>query len=210
MARHKESVCRLCRREGIKLFLKGDRCLTDKCAIERRQYGPGQHGQARKRKQTEYGMQLREKQKVKRLYGLLERQFRVTFGRAEQQKGITGDNLLRKLECRLDNAAYRCGIGRSRKEARQMVLHGHVCVNGQRVSIPSYQVKAGDAMAVHQGSKQHPGILESVEGAARRGGAPEWIQFDTKNLLGQVVRQPERSDLTMPISEQLIVELYSK
>lgn len=210
MARHCESVCRLCRREGIKLFLKGDRCLTDKCAIERRAYGPGQHGQARRRKQTEYGLQLREKQKLKRLYGLLEKPFRITFARADRKKGITGENLLRLLECRLDNATYRCGIGRSRKEARQMVRHGHVSINGGVVTIPSYQVKAGDQISVNENSAKHGGILESVEGAARRGVQPEWLEFDAKTMKGQIVRLPERSDMVMPINEQLVVELYSK
>ncbi len=210
MARHTESVCRLCRREGIKLFLKGDRCFTDKCAIERRQYGPGQHGQRRRQKQTEYGLQLREKQKVKRMYGVLEKQFRITFARADRMKGVTGENLLQLLERRLDNVVYRMGIGRSRQEARQLVMHGHVSVNGRRVTIPTYTVKQNEEVAVHSGSSKVARILESIEGVERRGGIPEWLQFDPKTMKGQVVALPDRSSVTMPIQEQLIVELYSK
>ncbi len=210
MARHTESVCRLCRREGLKLFLKGDRCLTEKCAIERRQYAPGQHGQRRRQKQTEYGMQLREKQKIKRLYGLVEQQFRIFFERAERMRGRTGDNLLQLLERRLDNVVYRCGIGRSRKEGRQFVLHGHVCVNGQRVTIPSYIVQEGDDISVHESSKSNTAIVESVEGAERRGGTPDWLQFDKKAMLGKIAAMPDRQSITMPLQEQLVVELYSK
>ncbi|MBI2343345.1 MAG: 30S ribosomal protein S4 [Deltaproteobacteria bacterium] len=210
MARYSEAVCRFCRREGIKLFLKGDRCLTEKCAIERRQYGPGQHGQGRRQKQTEYGMQLREKQKVKRMYGLTEQQFRITFERAERMKGITGENLLQLLERRLDNTAYRCGIGRSRKEVRQLVMHGHVRVNGHRVSIPSYTVRQGDEITVDPKSEKLACIAESVEGVERRGGIPDWLHFEKMALRAQVTALPERQHLTMPMNEQLIVELYSK
>ncbi len=210
MARHTDSVCRLCRREGMKLFLKGDRCLTDKCAIERRAYGPGQHGQGRRTKQTEYGLQLREKQRLKRLYGLLERQFRITFERAEQMRGITGDNLLQLLERRLDNTAYRCGIGRSRKEARQFVRHGHVLVNGKRLTIPSYTIKEGDVIGVVEGSRKNTSILESVEGAERRGGFPDWLAFDKQNLSGKIVRCPDAKDAGDFVKVNLIVELYSK
>lgn len=210
MARHIESVCRQCRREGLKLFLKGDRCLTEKCAIERREYAPGQHGQRRRQKQTEYGMQLRAKQKIKRLYGLVERQFRIFFERAERMRGITGNNLLQLLERRLDNVVYRCGVGRSRKEARQLVLHGHVCINGKRVTIPSYVVAEGDDIAVHEGSKTNVSIVESVEGVERRGGVPDWLQFDKKALTGRVAILPDRQAVTMPVQEQLVVELYSK
>lgn len=210
MARHTESVCRLCRREGIKLFLKGDRCLTEKCAFERREYGPGQHGQRRRQKQTEYGVQLREKQKIKRMYGLVERQFRIFFERASIMRGVTGNNLLQLLERRLDNVSYRCGIGRSRKEARQLVMHGHVCVNGKLVTIPSYVVGEGDEVTVHEPSKLNASIVESVEGVDRRGGIPDWLQFDKKALAGRVVALPDRQAITMPIQEQLVVELYSK
>ncbi len=210
MARHTASVCRLCRREGMKLFLKGDRCLTEKCAIERRQYAPGQHGQRRRQKQTEYGVQLREKQKIKRMYGLLEKQFRIFFQRAERLRGITGNNLLQLLERRLDNVVYRCGIGRSRKEARQLVRHGHICVNGERVTIPSYIVKEAEEISVHETSKTSTSILESVEGVERRGATPDWLQFDKKALMGRVTQLPDRQSITMPIQEQLVVELYSK
>ena len=210
MGRHTGSVCRLCRREGMKLFLKGDRCHPDKCGIERRQYAPGQHGQRRRQKQTEYGLQLREKQKVKRLYGLLEKQFRLTFEHAERIRGITGENLLQLLERRLDNTTYRCGIGRSRKEARQLVRHGHVCINGKRVTIPAFTVQDGDEISVVEASKKKAAIVESVEGAERRGGLPGWVTFDPKSLTGKIVALPGRENITLPIQEQLIVELYSK
>lgn len=210
MARHTESVCRLCRQDGIKLFLKGDRCFTERCAIERRQYGPGQHGQSRRRKQSEYGQQLREKQKAKRLYGLLEQQFRITFERAERMKGVTGDNLLSLLERRLDNVVYRSGLGRSRKESRQLVCHGHILVNGRRVDIPSYFVKAGDQVAVAEASQKNTQVTESIEGVDRRGGVPDWLQVERNTLLAQVVALPTAAHVTMPIASQLIVELYSK
>lgn len=202
------SVCRFCRREGIKLFLKGDRCFTDKCAIERRTYAPGQHGQVR-RKLSEYGSQLREKQKVKRLYGIREKQFRKTFKEAERQKGIAGFNLLLLLERRLDNIACKLGFARSLKEARQLVKHGHFLVNGSKVDVPSYLVEKGDKVAVKESSKPLQGIAESLEGAERRG-IPPWLKLEKEQRLGEVLDFPTREQLTMPIEEHLIVELYSK
>lgn len=203
------NVCRLCRREGLKLFLKGDRCFTDKCAIERRTYSPGQHGQRMRRKSSEYGRQLREKQKVKRLYGVGERQFRKIFREAERQKGVTGRNLLTLLERRLDNIAYRIGFARSREEARQLIAHGHVMVNNACVDISSYWVKKGDAVGIRESSRQKKGILESVEGAERRG-LSSWLKLDKEKLTGEIMDYPAREQLTLPIEEQLIVELYSK
>jgi small subunit ribosomal protein S4 len=202
------SVCRYCRREGIKLFLKGDRCLTDKCAIERRTYAPGQHGQAHK-KLSDYGLQLREKQKVKRLYGIREKQFRKIFVQAARLKGITGNNLLLLLERRLDNIVYRMGLGRSRVEARNWVRQRHVLVNGRLVDIPSYLVKRGDKIEIKEGSRKVPAIMESAEGAERRGISP-WLRLEKEKFLGEVLDLPSREQLTMPIQEQLIVELYSK
>lgn len=202
------SVCRLCRREGIKLFLKGDRCFTDKCAVERRTYAPGQHGQANK-KLSEYGLQLREKQKVKRIYGIREKQFRKIFAEAERQKGITGENLLLGLERRLDNIVCRLGFGRSRAEARNWVRQGHVLVNGKTVNIPSYLVDKSDKIEIKEKSCKIPGIVESVEGAERRG-LPTWLKLDKEKFFGEVLDLPSREQLTMPIHEQLIVELYSK
>ncbi|HWO40359.1 MAG TPA: 30S ribosomal protein S4 [Candidatus Eisenbacteria bacterium] len=208
MARYKDSVCRLCRRENLKLFLKGERCYTDKCAIERRNYPPGQHGQARP-KFSEYSIQLREKQKVKRMYGLLEKQFRRTFDQATRQKGITGEALLVLLERRLDNVTYRLGFASSRAEARLLVRHGHILVNGKRVNIPSYFVRAGDVVSVKERSRQMGRVLMALEGAQRRG-VPEWAELDRDNFSGRIKTLPARSDLTMPINEKLIVELYSK
>lgn len=208
MARYLESACRLCRREGLKLFLKGQRCYTEKCAIERRQYAPGQHGQNRV-KHSEYGTQLREKQKVKRLYGLLERQFRGFFHKAEREKGITGEELLLRLERRLDNMVYRIGFCGSRAEARQFVLHGHFLVNDKKVTIPSYLAKAGDRIAVREKSRAIPRILESLEEIERRG-LPAWLELDRKNFAGTIKTLPAREELTFPVQEQLIVELYSK
>lgn len=202
------SVCRLCRREGLKLFLKGDRCFTDKCAIERRQYSPGQHGQ-RRGKLSEYGHQLREKQKLKRLYGLRERQFHHFFEVAARKRGVTGENLLVMLEQRLDNMVYRLGFARSRAEARNMVLHGHVLVGGKRVTIPSYLIKAGTQVSMSEKAKKLVTVQEAVEGAERRG-LPEWVRLDKEKFLGEVVALPKRDQLTMPIEEQLVVELYSK
>jgi len=208
VARYTGPVCRLCRREGMKLFLKGERCYTDKCAIERRSYSPGQHGQARK-KMTEYSGQLREKQKLKRIYGMLEQQFRRSFAQAERQLGITGENLLLLLERRLDNMVYRMGFATSRAEARQLVRHGHFLVNRRKVTIPSYLVAPGDEVAAREKSKQMARVQEAVELAQRRG-VPEWLEVDKEKLVGRVRALPTRADLTMPISEKLVVELYSK
>ena len=208
MARYTDSVCRLCRRENMKLFLKGERCYTDKCAIERRNYPPGQHGQGRP-KFSEYSIQLREKQKVKRMYGLMESQFRRTFAQAARTKGITGETLLVLLERRLDNVAYRLGFASSRAEGRTLVRHGHLLVNGKKVNIPSYIVRAGDAVSVKESSRQMTRVLTAMEGAQRRG-VPEWAELDRDNCSGKIRLLPTRSDVTMPINEKLIVELYSK
>ncbi|MGE5820120.1 MAG: 30S ribosomal protein S4 [Deltaproteobacteria bacterium] len=208
MARYTESVCRLCRRENLKLFLKGERCYTDKCAIERRNYPPGQHGQARP-KFSEYSIQLREKQKVKRIYGLLENQFRRTFAAAARTKGITGETLLVLLERRLDNVTYRLGFASSRAEARSLVRHGHVLVNGKKVNIPSYSVRVSDVISVKDRSRQMGRVLTAMEAVQRRG-VPEWAELDRDNFTGRIRLLPSRSDITMPINEKLIVELYSK
>lgn len=208
MARYTESVCRLCRRENLKLFLKGERCYTDKCAIERRNYPPGQHGQGRP-KFSEYSIQLREKQKVKRMYGLLENQFRRTFTEAARIKGITGETLLVLLERRLDNVTYRVGFASSRAEARTLVRHGHILVNGKKVNIPSYVVRAGDVVSVREKSRQLGRVLTAMEGVQRRG-VPEWAELDREACSGRIKILPSRSDITMPINEKLIVELYSK
>lgn len=208
MARYSGSVCRLCRRENLKLFLKGERCYTDKCAIERRNYPPGQHGQARP-KFSAYSIQLREKQKVKRMYGLLENQFRRTFALAEKVKGITGEALLVLLERRLDNVTYRLGFASSRAEARMLVRQGHILVNGKRVNIPSYLVRAGDVVAVKEQSRQIGRVLSAMEGAQRRG-VPEWAEVDRNAFSGRIKLLPTRGDITAPINEKLIVELYSK
>lgn len=208
MARYTESVCRLCRRENLKLFLKGERCYTDKCAIERRNYPPGEHGQGRP-KFSAYSIQLREKQKVKRMYGLLENQFRRTFAQAARTKGITGETLLVLLERRLDNVAYRLGFASSRAEARTLVRHGHILVNGKKVNIPSYFVRAGDVVSVRERSRQMARVLTAMEGAQRRG-VPEWAELDRDACSGKIRLLPTRSDVTMPINEKLIVELYSK
>ena len=208
MARHTKSVCRLCRRENLKLFLKGERCYTEKCAIDRRNYAPGQHGQNR-RKFSDYGSQLREKQKVKRLYGLLENQFRNTFKEADRQKGITGEILLALLERRLDNAVYRLGFANSRNEARQLVRHSHFLVNQSKVNIPSYLVKPGDVIEVREKSKKIARIQEALEGVARRG-IPQWLELDKDQMKASVKGLPTREEITIPIQEKLIVELYSK
>ena len=208
MARHTKSVCRLCRRENLKLFLKGERCYTEKCAVERRSYPPGQHGQGRK-KFSDYGTQLREKQKVKRIYGVLENQFRNTFGEADRQKAIAGEVLLFLLERRLDGPVYRLGFANSRNEARQLVLHGHFVVNQTKVNIPSYLVKPGDVIAVREKSKKVVRILESLEGVARRG-VPPWLEVGKEQMKGSIKGLPAREDITLPIQEKLIVELYSK
>jgi small subunit ribosomal protein S4 len=208
LARYTESVCRLCRRENLKLFLKGERCYTDKCAIERRNYPPGEHGQGRP-KFSEYSIQLREKQKVKRIYRLMESQFRRTFDQASRIKGITGETLLVFLERRLDNVTYRLGFGSSRAEARLLVRHGHILVNGKRLNIPSYQVRVGDVISVKEQSRQMARILTAMEGVQRRG-VPDWAELDRDNCSGRIKILPTRSDITMPINEKLIVELYSK
>jgi small subunit ribosomal protein S4 len=209
MARYIGPVCRLCRREGLKLFLKGERCYTEKCAIERRNYIPGQHGQARKGKVSEFGRQLREKQKVKRIYGIVEKQFRGYYEMASSKEGVTGDNLLSILERRLDNVAYRLGLAASRAEARLLVRHGHLLLNGKSCDIPSLQVRAGDEVKVRDASKEISRIVESVESVDRRG-VPAWLTLDRKALSGKVMTLPTRADVTMPIEERLIVELYSK
>lgn len=208
MARYTDSVCRLCRREGLKLFLKGERCYTDKCAIERRNYPPGQHGQGRS-KFSEYAVQLREKQKIKRMYGLLEGQFRRYFEMAERSRGVTGETLLQLLERRLDNTVYRMGFATSRAEARQLVRHGHFQVNSKRVDIPSYLLAAGQTVTVRERSRKVARIVEALEQADRRG-VPEWIEVNREAFSGVLKAIPRRVDLTMPINEQLVVELYSK
>ncbi|MBN2223163.1 MAG: 30S ribosomal protein S4 [Deltaproteobacteria bacterium] len=208
MARYRGPVCKLCRRDGMKLYLKGDRCFSEKCAVERRNYPPGEHGQGRT-KFSEYGSQLREKQKVKRMYGILENQFHLYFNRADRIKGITGENLLVLLERRLDNMVYRFGFATSRSEARQLVLHRHFLVNGKKVNIPSYLIKVGDTITLNQSSRKVERIVEALEISFRRG-IPQWLEFDKTSVTGTVKAMPARKDLTMPISENLIVELYSK
>lgn len=209
MARYRGSVCRLCRRENARLFLKGDRCYSEKCAIDRRNYPPGQHGQLRP-KFSEYGVQLREKQKVKRIYGLMEDQFRSYFHRADRMKGITGENLLQLLERRLDNVAYRLGFASSRNEARQLVRHGHVVVNGRKVNVPSYLTRAGDVVEVRDGSRKLTRVQAALESVVRRG-VPSWLELDRDAFRGKIRELPKRDDLSTPeIHERLIVELYSK
>lgn len=208
MARYRESVCKFCRRESQKLFLKGDRCFTDKCAFERRNYAPGQHGQ-RRGKFSDYGNQLREKQKVKRMYGILEKQFRKYFKEADRQKGITGNNLLILLERRLDNVIYRMGFASSRNQARQLVRHNHFIVNGRRVDVPSFLVKVGDTIEVREKSRKISFIAEAL-GAVERIGLPPWLEVNKDSFQGKLTGLPERKELTMPVQEQLIVELYSR
>lgn len=209
MARYTGSVCRLCRRENLKLFLKGDRCFSDKCAFDRRGFPPGQHGQRRGRKISDYGIQLREKQKVKRIYGLSEKQFRLFFSRAARHKGVTGTNLLVMLERRLDNVVYRMGFVNSRTQGRHLVRHGHFTVNGKRVDIPSFLVKDGDEIEVREKSRKVQVIQDALDAVVRRG-IPQWIDLDKDNFKGSVKGFPVREDITMPIQEQLIVELYTK
>ncbi|RLB81080.1 MAG: 30S ribosomal protein S4 [Deltaproteobacteria bacterium] len=208
MARYIDSACRLCRRENLKMFLKGDRCYSDKCAFDRRGYPPGQHGQ-RRRKFSDYGIQLREKQKVKRMYGLLERQFRGLFEKAERARGITGTNLLILLERRLDNVVYRLGFANSRAQARQLVRHNHFIVNGRKLNIPSYLVKVGDVIEVREKSRKVAVISDAMDAVVRRG-IPAWIERSKEDFRGTVKAYPTREELTMPVQEQLIVELYSK
>ena len=209
MARYRGSVCRLCRRENLKLFLKGDRCYSDKCAFDRRNYPPGQHGQRRRGKMSDYGIQLREKQKVKRMYGLSESQFRLFFGRADRQKGVTGTNLLVLLERRLDNAVYRMGFVNSRTQGRHFVRHNHFLVNGKKVNIPSYLISIDDIIEVREKSRNIQTIGDALEAVVRRG-VPQWLDLEKDHMKGAVRSMPVREDLTMPMQEQLIVELYSK
>lgn len=208
MARYTEASCRLCRREGMKLFLKGDRCYTDKCAINKRNYAPGQHGQARAKKQSNYGMQLREKQKVKRIYGMLETQFRNLFEKAEKMSGIAGDNMLSLLERRLDNVVFRMGLAGSRKEARQLVRHGHFTLNGKKVNIPSLTVEVGDEIAVKEKSRSSAKFKSLVENFTRV--VPNWLDVEIEKMSGKIVSLPTREDIDLDIAEHLIVELYSK
>jgi small subunit ribosomal protein S4 len=211
MSRYTGPVCKLCRREGQKLFLKGPKCYTEKCPVERRAYPPGQHGpaHARRRKQSDYAVQLREKQKVKRIYGLHEKQFRNVFENAAQQQGVTGENLLRLLESRLDNIVFRMGFASSRAAARQLVRHRHVEVNGRVVDVPSFHVRTGDEVALRPGHKDLV-LVEVSLGARTRPGVPEWLALDEKSRVGRMVRNPERQDIPLAVQEQLIVELYSK
>lgn len=210
MAKYTEASCRLCRRDSLKLFLKGERCFTDKCAIERRAYAPGQHGQrGGRRKPTEYAVQLREKQKVKRIYGIMERQFRRYFYMAERMKGITGENLLQLLERRLDNVVYRTGFAKSRSEARHLVRHGHFMVNGKRNTIPSCILDSGDVIHVREKSHSAVWLKDALESMERHG-VPEWVQIDKSKMSATFATYPVRDQITMPINEQLIVELYSK
>jgi len=208
MARYTGSTCRLCRREGIKLYLKGDRCYSQKCAVDRRAYAPGTHGQSRK-KPSEYGIQLREKQRARRIYGVLETQFRNYFARAERMKGITGENLLRLLERRLDNVVYRLGLASSRVEGRQLVRHGHFRVNGRKVNIPSFLVRPGDVVEVAEKSKESPRLMELMERAAGQV-TPPWLEYDRERAAGKVLALPTREQIDVPVAEHLIVELYSK
>jgi small subunit ribosomal protein S4 len=209
MARYIGPVCRLCRREGMKLFLKGERCYTKKCAIEKRNFAPGQHGKTRKSKLAGYGVQLREKQKVKRIYGVLEDQFRRYFEQAERTRGITGETLLQLLERRLDNVAYRLGFATSRAQARQLVRHGHFIVNGRKVDIPSFSVKPGDVVGIRQSSRTNPSIVHALEEVKGRG-VPEWLSFDQAAMSAKIGSVPTREQINLPVQEQLIVELYSK
>jgi len=209
LARNLDPKCHQCRREGEKLFLKGEKCFTDKCAIETRNYPPGQHGQKRQSRLSDYGVQLREKQKLRRIYGVLERQFRGYYAEADRIKGITGENLLQLLEGRLDNVTFRMGFGASRTEARQVVRHNGIKVNGRRVNIPSYQVKPGDVVEVSEGAKQQLRIKGAIEAAEQRG-FPEWVEVDVKALKGTYKAKPQREELPSTINEHLVVELYSK
>jgi small subunit ribosomal protein S4 len=209
MARNTDPKCKQCRREGVKLFLKGDRCLTLKCAIERRNYPPGEHGQNFRRKVTDYGLQLREKQKARRTYGVLERQFRGYYKKATRLSGVTGENMMRLLELRLDNLVYRMGMASSRSQARQLVLHRHFAVNGRTVTIPSYQCRPNDKITVRDKSKKLDVVKAAVE-ARDPGSIVSWLSVDKENLTGTVLSSPSRGDIPVPINEQLIVELYSK
>jgi small subunit ribosomal protein S4 len=209
LARYTDPVCRLCRREGVKLFLKGTKCFTDKCPIEKRNFAPGQHGKDRKTKIVGYGLQLREKQKAKRMYFTQEGQFRSYFEKAARSKGVTGEVLLQQLERRLDSVVHRMGFGISRRQSRQLVRHGHIQVNGKKVNIPSYQVSVGEEIAIREGSRNLT-ILQSTKEFSSHQNAPNWLEIDRDNLKGRVTALPKREDIQMPVNEQLIVELYSK
>ena len=209
MARYTDAVCRLCRREGMKLFLKGSKCFSDKCPIEKRNFAPGQHGKDRKAKIVGYGLQLREKQKTKRIYFTQEGQFRNYFERAARTRGVTGAMLLQQLERRLDNVVYRLGFAMSRRQARQLVRHGHVAVNGRKVNIPSFEVAVGQEVTIREGSRKMP-ILEQAKDFASHQIAPNWLEIDRDNYKGRVLALPKREDIQLPVNEQLIVELYSK
>ena len=209
MARYKDPVCRLCRREGMKLFLKGPKCFTDKCAIEKRNFPPGQHGKDRRAKIVGYGLQLREKQKTKRMYFVLESQFRNYYETAARKTGVTGEVLLQQLERRLDNVVFRMGFGISRRQARQLVRHGHITVNGRKVNIPSFEVKVGEEIAVRERSRNIP-ILEGAKDFAAHQTTPAWLEIDRDNYKGRILALPKREDINAPVNEQLIVELYSK
>lgn len=209
MARYTDPVCRLCRREGMKLFLKGAKCFSDKCPIEKRNFAPGQHGKDRKAKIVGYGLQLREKQKTKRIYFTQEGQFRNYFEKAARSKGVTGEMLLQQLERRLDNVVYRLGFGMSRRQARQLVRHGHVHVDGRKVNIPSYEVSVGEEITIRERSRKLP-ILEQAKEFASHQGFPNWLEIDRDNCKGRVLALPKREDIQLPVNEQLIVELYSK
>lgn len=208
MSRYTGPVCRLCRREGEKLYLKGDKCYTDKCPVQRRAYAPGQHGQGRK-KVSEYGLQLRMKQRLRRIYGVGERQLENYYEEAAHKRGITGEILIQTLECRLDNLVHRLGVGASRAQARQLVMHGHITVNGKKVDIPSYQVKPDDVIAVRESSRNLDVIKANVEDASGRA-VPEWLEFDAEKLEGVVKAVPAREDINIPVEEHLIVEFYSR
>ena len=209
MARYTDAVCRLCRREGMKLFLKGAKCFSEKCPIEKRNFAPGQHGKDRKAKVVGYGLQLREKQKAKRIYFTQEGQFRNYFEKAARTKGVTGEMLLQQLERRLDNVVYRLGFGVSRRQARQLVRHGHVAVNGRKVNIPSFEVSAGDEVVIRENSRKLP-ILEQAKEFTSHQQVPGWLEVDRDNYKGRVTALPKREDIQLPVNEQLIVELYSK
>lgn len=209
MGRYIGPVCRLCRREGVKLYLKGDRCYSPKCAMERRPYAPGQHGQRRARRPSDYAVRLREKQKMRRIYGISEKQFRNLFAEASKKKGVTGTVFLRLLESRLDSVVYRLGIAASRKQARQFIRHGHITVNDRRVTIPSYRVKPGDVVAVSEAGKKIGAIQANVEAAKSRKTGP-WLEFDAEKMVGKFLRLPEREDLALPVNEQLVIEYYSR
>jgi small subunit ribosomal protein S4 len=209
LARYKDAVCRLCRREGMKLFLKGSKCFSDKCPVEKRNFAPGQHGKDRKAKVVGYGLQLREKQKAKRIYFTQESQFRNYFENAARAKGVTGEKLLQQLERRLDNVVYRLGLATSRRQARQLVRHGHVQVDGRKVNIPSYEVAVGEEIAIREGSRKLP-VLEQAKEFASHQPTPNWLEIDRDNYKGRITALPKREDIQLPVNEQLIVELYSK